>query len=362
MDVLNTMALCLDKESPYTVKKKLLESRAEWDTCVQKLDETSHRLTDRKLSLDLGAAERELNVCEQNKINFCFLGDQHYPAKMSRMDDPPLVLFYKGNGELNNAKTISVVGTRNATAYGKQLTGELIEGLAGSGITVVSGLAYGIDSIAHAEALKWNLPTWGVLAHGLQTIYPSQHRNLARDMEESGGVLTEYAFNTPVLKFQFPLRNRIIAGMSDATVIIEASKKGGALITATWANQYNIDVFAFPGNITQTYSLGCNHIIKNKEAQLIESAQDLMYYMNWEGLFSQRSEDLAKKRNNPEIIKFSEKRDEELYNTLKGRMQWSINEIQDLTKLDFSMLYIRLWALEEKGIIRLLPGNTVRIL
>ena len=206
-----------------------------------------------------------------------------YPKRLLNCYDSPTLLYYKGEADLNSEKIIAVIGTRNHTEYGKQVTEKLIRELTEQNVVVVSGLAYGIDAIAHKAAVKNNLKTVGVLAHGLDQVYPSQHTGLAKEMlQAGGGLLTEFRSKTKPDKHNFPTRNRIVAGMSDATIVIETGIKGGSMITAELANNYNKDVFAYPGSVNDGKSAGCNYLIKNNKAVLLTDAQELIELMNWE--------------------------------------------------------------------------------
>ena len=223
----------------------------------------------------LKKAEEELRFIEKNDIEIIFYTDSAYPKRLKNCSDSPVLLFSKGNANLNVQHVVSIVGTRNATEYGKHLCRQLVEELQQYNVLVVSGLALGIDVTAHKEAVKLNMPTVGVLGHGLDRLYPSQNRSTADKMILNGALLSEYPSGTIPDKENFPQRNRIVAGMADATVVIEAGVKGGALITAEIANSYNRDVFAFPGRVGDNYSEGCNFIIRNNKAQLLTCAADL---------------------------------------------------------------------------------------
>ncbi len=233
----------------------------------------------------LRKAKDELEFLEKNRLDAIVLGDHRYPQRLSDCCDAPIVLFRCGNRDLNSGKFLSIVGTRRATAYGIDLTEHLVKELASTNqeITIVSGLAYGIDIAAHRAALANGLDTIGVVAHGLDKVYPSTHTSTANRMVLDGGaIVTEYPHNTRPEAHNFVQRNRIIAGMCDATVVIESAKKGGSMITARLANDYNRDVFAFPGRINDTNSQGCNRLIRDSKAQLITSADDLVSLLGWE--------------------------------------------------------------------------------
>ena len=216
-------------------------------------------------------AEEEIKFIEKYKIQPLFYLDKTYPERLKQCYDSPPLLYYKGNVELNQTKILAIVGTRKASDYGKAITEEIISGLSQEGILIISGLAYGIDIYAHKAALKNNLNTIGVVGHGLDTIYPAIHKPVAEKMINQGGILTEFMSKTKMSPENFPARNRIVAGISDAVLIVEAAEKGGALITAEIANSYNRDVFAIPGRSIDTVSRGCNYLIKSNKAALVES-------------------------------------------------------------------------------------------
>ena len=226
-------------------------------------------------------AENELKFIETHKIQLLTYADDRYPQRLRRIEcgDTPVVLFYKGTVDLNTQRVVSIVETRKPTDYGRQVAERLVQEMANEKILVVSGLAYGIDTCSHRAALQYRLPTVGVLGHGLDTIYPSDNRTLAKEMVANGGLLTEFCSKTKLDPHNFPARNRIIAALSDAVIVVEAAKKGGALITAEIANGYNRDVFAIPGKINDLDSEGCNNLIKTNRANLLQSMQDLYYMM-----------------------------------------------------------------------------------
>lgn len=230
---------------------------------------------------DFDAVETQLKFLEKYNVDSYFLTDNGYPKRLLECQDPPTVLYFKGNADLNAAKIISIIGTRGNTSYGRHITEKFVNDLAGHNVLILSGLAMGIDAIAHKAALNANLSTVGVLAHGLDTIYPAQHKNLAREMLAHGGLLTEFASDVAPDKYNFPKRNRIVAGMADATVVIETGVKGGSMITAELASGYNRDVFAFPGRITDPQSAGCLSLIRQNKAALITEASQLTEMMGW---------------------------------------------------------------------------------
>jgi len=229
----------------------------------------------------LQRAEQELNFIEKFKIKTFFLTDDEYPKRLRNCADAPIIVYFKGNANLNAGKVISIVGTRNATEYGKEICKSLIEDLKVHEPLIISGLAYGIDGAAHKEALKNAVPNVAVLAHGLDRIYPAQHRAMAEKMLDCGGLITEFMSGTIPDRENFPKRNRIIAGLADLTIVVEANIKGGALITAELANSYNRDVFAYPGRVYDEFSQGCNFLIKTNRANLMTRVADLEYMMGW---------------------------------------------------------------------------------
>ncbi|HOY30696.1 MAG TPA: DNA-processing protein DprA [Bacteroidales bacterium] len=299
----------------------------------------------------LRRAEKEISFIEKYKIGSFFFTDDLYPHRLKNCVDSPMMLYHKGNTELNKSKIVSIVGTRSATEYGKECCKSIVEGLAESDVLIVSGLAHGIDACAHREALKNGLPTLGVLAHGLDRIYPAVHRNLAQKMIDKGGLITDYISETNPDRENFPKRNRIIAGLSDATIIIEAAKKGGALITADIANSYNRDVFAVPGKITDTFSEGCNHFIKTNKAALIQSAADIKYLMGWD---TKKQKDTVVQRKL--FVNLSPEEDA-IVKLLEKNIQLSIDTICLELQTTTSHVAAALLNLEFEGIVKTLPGK-----
>ena len=240
-------------------------------------------------------AEKEMEFIESKGIRLVCYGDEAYPCRLAECADAPLVLHSLGNADLNARRIVSIVGTRHASEYGKALCENFVADLArfAPGTLIVSGLAYGIDVCAHRAALKAGLPTIGVLAHGLDRIYPGAHRTTAKQMLENGGLLTEFMSGTNSFPSNFVQRNRIVAGMADATVVVESASKGGSLITASLALGYDRDCFAFPGRVNDQYSQGCNELVSRNRAALITSAYDFVEAMNWEVATAKKSvEDL----------------------------------------------------------------------
>ncbi|SFS94283.1 DNA-processing protein DprA [Sphingobacterium wenxiniae] len=297
-------------------------------------------------------AEKELAFVEKHNIDVLWIEDKAYPKRLKACEDAPILLYYKGGVPLNPPRCVSIVGTRNATSYGKGLTEELITGLKGLDVHVVSGLAYGIDVHAHRQALKHNIPTIGVMGHGLDLIYPAAHRDVASRMLEDGGILTEFPSGTKPDRMNFPARNRIIAGMADVTIVVEAARKGGALITAEIANSYNRDVCAFPGRTDQEYSEGCNYLIKTNRAHLIRNAEDLLYLMGWEQkLTPEQGKQLS-------LLTVALSRDEQaVYDYLKEKEEALVDDIAIHLDWPTSKLALILLEMEMNGILISLPGK-----
>ncbi len=308
----------------------------------------------------LSRAELEIEFILKNKIQTSYFADRDYPFRLKECADSPIMLYSKGDCDLNNGKFIGIVGTRNATESGKENCKKLIADLAvmQPNSIIVSGLAYGVDICAHKAALDAGLPTIGVIGHGLDRIYPAAHRPAAVKMiQNNGALLTEYLSQTNPDRQNFVQRNRIIAGLCDATVIVESAAKGGSLITAEVANDYNRDVFAFPGRVTDEWSAGCNALIKSNKASLIESAEDILRFMNWE------KQDSA----SPQTVQttlFLDLSDEEqeIVSILRQHTDGiQVNELAIVTAKPFSKISSQLLEMEFKGIVKCLPGGVYRI-
>jgi DNA processing protein len=303
-----------------------------------------------------GRAEEELAFIEKNNIAPLFYLDKEYPIRLKQCHDSPLMLYYKGTSNLNAAKVVAMVGTRKATEYGRDMCRKIIEGLVEQNVLIVSGLAYGIDTWSHKAALDNKLETIGVLGHGLDRIYPFANRALAEKMTESGGLLCEYMSNTMPDRENFPMRNRIIAGISDAVIVVEAGASGGALITAEIANSYNRDVFAVPGRLGDPHSEGCNKLIKINKAALIQSAKDISYLLNWND-----EKDHKKVVQRQLFLNLSP--DEELIvSTLREKGDMEIDTLLLETLLMPAKAASVLLNLEFEGVIRCLPGKVYRLL
>ncbi|MBG0859561.1 MAG: DNA-protecting protein DprA [Bacteroidales bacterium] len=304
----------------------------------------------------LEIAGREVEYVTRNNIRTFFYLDNDYPYRLRQCDDSPVVFFFRGTSDLNSAKILSVVGTRSATTRGKEICEKIISGLAAghSDLIIVSGLAYGIDITSHKAALSNNLQTIGVLGHGFRTIYPSVHRSTADLMIRNGGLLTDFISDALPERNNFLKRNRIIAGLSDATLIVESGIKGGALITADIANSYNRDVFAVPGRPEDQWSAGCNSLIKSNKAALIDSSDDIEYFLNWKP---------GKSKQPVQKSLFSELDETEkpVFELLTRESEMTIDAICRSLGLPVCKLSAILLQMEFKGLIKCYPGNVYRI-
>lgn len=295
-------------------------------------------------------AETEIEFIQRFNITPLFYTDPDYPARLLNCDDSPIMLYFKGNANLNSKRVISIIGTRRATNYGKSRCEEIIDDLKNRDVQVVSGLAYGIDSCAHRQSLDVGLETIGVLGHGLDRLYPAQNRKLAEKMICHGGLLTEFVSNTKPDRENFPKRNRIVAGMTDAVLVVESDRKGGALITAEIANSYNRDVFAVPGRVGDDYSRGCHFLIKTNRAALVENGNDIAYIMGWE------EKEIEKKSQAEMFIKLSDEQ-QLILKTIQEFGEIAIDQITIKTKLSTSKVAASLLSLEFEGLVKSLPGK-----
>ena len=300
-------------------------------------------------------AEKELLRAQKEKVDLLFFTDENYPSRLRQVNDAPTMLYAKGTVQLENPKTVAIVGTRQSTSYGRECVESLVRDLVPHGALIVSGLAYGIDIHAHKQALHYSLPTVGVMGSGMDVIYPASHRDVAVKMMDNGGLLTEHPFGTQPDAHNFPARNRIVAALSDAVIIVEAAEKGGALITADIANSYNKDVFAMPGNVRQSHSAGCNNLIKSNRAHLLTSIRDLEYIMNWD------AQSKSVKKEPVSFEGFSPEEQRIIQALLDNQKQLMIDEISWRTNLPISQIASLLLTLEFKGIIASLPGKIYKL-
>jgi DNA processing protein len=307
----------------------------------------------------LATADEEIAWCEKQGITILSYLDEGYPKRLAHCQDAPVILYYKGNANLNNERVVNIIGTRHATEHGKAFTEKLIAGLQPYQPLIVSGLALGIDIAAHKAAIQMGLPTVGVLGHGLDMIYPWQNRQIASRMPENGGLLTEFPKGTKPDRQNFPMRNRIVAGMCDATILIESAESGGAMITADIALSYNRDVFAVPGRPQDEYALGCLQLIRQNKAQLITSADDVAIALGWQaepGL--SKREEMAIQRS---LFEQLEEPESTIVNCMVRGEMIELDKLHYLCNLPLSILSSALLALEFKGLVSSHPGKRYRL-
>ena len=305
----------------------------------------------------LKRAGEEIEFIQKNQIIPLFIKDENYPSRLKDCADAPILLYKKGNADLNTEKIISIVGTRNSTIYGKEMTEKLIQDIKEvyPKTLIVSGLAFGIDICAHKAAIKNGIATVGVLAHGLDILYPHLHKNTAKEMIENGGLLSDFISKTKPDKPNFIKRNRIAAGIADCTVVVESAAKGGALITASIAESYNRDIFAYPGKVTDPFSSGCNYLIKERKAALITCAEDLFQEMCW---------DKEKKKQPIQKSIFIDFSNEEqmIVDIIKETDKIQLNQLSYKVDFPISKLSSLLFGLEMKGVVQCLPGGVYRMI
>ena len=299
-------------------------------------------------------AEEEIAFAEKAGVQIIWHEDERFPARLRSCADAPLILYFRGSGNPNPARAVAIVGTRKATDYGVKLCEDLVDGLAAHDVTIVSGLAHGIDAVAHRRSLAAGCPTIGVVAHGLERMYPHKHKSRAQEMEKGGGVLTEFPSHADMHPNNFPVRNRIVAGMSDVTVVVETDLKGGSMITAYLAHGYNRDVAAFPGRVGDSRSAGCNALIGRGVASLITSADDLLTVMGWQSS--------KKKAPVPRQLALALSAEEQrVVDVMQGRDSIHADELLLQTGLPYSQLAGTLLQLELQGVVRTLAGKMYRL-
>jgi DNA processing protein len=296
-------------------------------------------------------AEQEIKFIERNNIKPYFYLDDNYPHRLKHFPDAPTLLYYKGTDCLNSHRTVGIVGTRKPTEKGKIVCEQLVQGLQKYNTSIISGLAYGIDSCAHRQATQIGIPNIGVLGHGLDMIYPATNRKLASQMIENGGILSEFISGTKPDFTNFPQRNRVIAMLSDAIVVVESAKKGGSIISAEFGLQYHKDVFAIPGRVTDEMSSGCNKLIKQNRAALLESADDIGYIMNWE-----ESSETNKNKQASLFVELSSE-EQEIVSLLRKEKEMALDKLHYSTGIPLSNLSSILLNLEFSGIVKPLPGK-----
>ena len=299
-------------------------------------------------------AEKELDFIQREGINAVTWSDSHYPHRLRHCDDSPIVLFGKGKFDWNPNKAISIVGTRKCDSYGKLFCQALIEAIRPHSPTIISGLAHGIDAAAHLAAVEQGLPTIGCVAHGLDKLYPPLHKPLAERMKQNGGLVSEFFSDTIIAPEMFPMRNRIIAGMSDCTIVVQTDMKGGSMITAHIAQSYGREVFAVPGRVNDALSRGCHKLIKTNIAAILTSAEDLVNYMQWDQTAAVVQSQLA----------FPEHTDSNaalILSTLHEQIDQAFDELLLHTGMSWGLLNSTLLQLEFEGFIRVLPGKRYQL-
>lgn len=296
-------------------------------------------------------AEKELEFIEQHEIRALSYLDKDYPQRLKHYHDAPLVLFFKGTTCLNASRTVAIVGTRKPSNYGVAIAEELVAELAPWRPVIVSGLAYGIDITAHRAALRAGLETIGVMGHGFKMIYPAQHKPTAMEMLRQGGLLTEFTHKVNPDRENFPMRNRIVAGLCDALIVVETAKRGGSMITARIAESYNKTIFAVPGRANDRLSQGCNDLIKSGKAHLIDCAGDLVRMLNWEVDENQLS------KTQPELFIPLSEPEKAILDFLQKEVEVGIDRLTLTTKVDHASMASLLLEMEFKGLIRAIPGK-----
>jgi len=300
-------------------------------------------------------AEKEMKFIQKNNISTCWFEDTDYPRRLKYFDAAPILLYYRGENVFNHNRTVAIVGTRKPSHYGKDLTNKFVEALQDYDVVLVSGLAYGIDIQAHKQGLRMGIPNIAVLGHGLHTLYPQAHRNTAKEIIQTGSLLTEFSSQAKFDKENFPRRNRIIAALADALIVVESGRKGGSIITAEFANEYNKDVFAFPGKTSDPMSEGCNRLIKQHKANLIESIDDLAYVMRWD-------EWTKEKQIQRTLFNDLDTFEQNIIHILAEHGDLSVDEIMIRSDRSPSATASDLLQLEFKGLIQSMPGKRFRMI
>ena len=303
------------------------------------------------------ALEEEIKFIEKYKLKTFFYTDAHYPSKLHRCYDAPVLLYFKGDAAINESRIISIVGSRTCTDYGKEVVKKIIHGFKNEPVIIVSGLAHGIDTHVHKAALDNNLPTIAVLAHGLDRIYPFVNKNLAKEIVSNGGLLTEYTTNTNPDRYNFPSRNRIVAGIADAVIVIETDIKGGSLVTADIADSYGVDVYAVPGNISSNSSRGTNFLIKTNKAILLDDINDLKINLGWLTINKQSAEKDLKK-----LFEKLNEQEKAIITLLMEKKLISIDEITQHQNIGLSEIASTMLSLEMMNVVEVLPGKQYRMI
>jgi DNA processing protein len=307
---------------------------------------------------DYRRADKEIEFLEKNDIQALFYTGTNYPQRLRHCADSPVMLYYKGTTNLNAPRIISIVGTRTPGEYGKTMCAQLVEALTVHNVVIVSGMAYGIDIIAHKRAVQQRIPTIGVLAHGLDRVYPQQHKSTAVEMIDNGGLLTEFLSHTQPDKQHFPMRNRIVAGIADATIVIESGTQGGSMITADIANSYNRDVFAIPGRANDPHSAGCNELIRTNKAMLITNANDFLQAMGW---YADNNPSAAKFNPQKELFITLDDAEQHIVTLFSGDIEKHIDELRRESHLPGSQVNSLVLKLEMRHILKSLPGQKYQL-
>jgi DNA processing protein len=304
---------------------------------------------------DFKFAKKEMEFCDNNDIRILLYGETDYPSRLAYCQDAPAILFAKGNIPFDSKKWLAIVGTRKATAYGKDWCKKLIEDLAELRPVIVSGLALGIDIAAHRAALENELPTIAVLGHGLDSLYPGSHLQTSVRMQKNGGLMSEYGKGTKPDAQNFPERNRIIAGMCDGTIVVEGAESGGAMITADIAFSYSREVMALPGRTDDTWSKGCNALIKYNKASLVENAEDVCRVMGW------KTKPDGRRKSAPQLFPVLEKEEDKLFTILRDKGALHVDELTLLSGLTQGEVAVNILNLELKSLVSTLPGKVYKI-
>lgn len=305
----------------------------------------------------LKKAEELLEICLKKNIQVITISDPLFPQRLKSLEDMPMVIFSKGFSDMNPKRTLGIVGTRNASEYGRNITRKIIEDVSPYNPTIISGLAYGIDIEAHKAALQFDLPTLAVMGSSPDQIYPSIHKNTAMAMLDKGGLISEFMPGTEMHPSNFPKRNRIIAGLSDALIVVEAAKKGGALITAEIAYSYNKEVFAVPGNLQSTYSEGCNNLIRSMKASIFTGLKDLEEALSWS-----KENNGVETKNKNESLQDMDSIEKKIYEILVESKELEIDQLAFQMEIPLSLLASKLLNMEFQGLIRSMPGKKYKII
>ncbi len=353
----------VDKIGPITARK-ILQQTTDLETVFKNPKEINlgdiGNVITKNISTynNFALVDKELKFAEKNNIHIISILDKEYPKLLLQCPDAPIILFVKGKlNTIDTVHTLSVVGTRNISTYGTEQTKEIIQSLVPYKPAIFSGFAFGVDICAHLEAIENNLPTHAVLGHGLQMIYPAMHKKYTDKILENGTLISEFWSSDTVSKENFIKRNRIVAGISQATLVIESAIKGGSLSTAKIANDYNREVFAVPGRNKDRYSEGCNYLIKTNQAQLLTSVEDIIYYLNWK----KECESVVQKNIQPQLFLNLTDEEQKIYDYLKEKEMENLDVISINLQIPLHKLAIYLLQLELKGLIKPLPGKSYKI-